>query len=46
MNESAGTYSQIHLHTVFSTKHHEPWITEDVAARLYSYIGSVRAEKS
>jgi putative transposase len=41
-----GTYSQILLHVVFSTKHREPWITPDIAGRLYSYMGGiVRAEK-
>ncbi|MCC6661411.1 MAG: IS200/IS605 family transposase [Phycisphaerales bacterium] len=41
-----GTYSQILLHIVFSTKHREPWITAEVAERLYPYIGGiVRAEK-
>jgi putative transposase len=30
---------------VFSTKHREPWITAEVAVRLYPYIGGiVRAE--
>lgn len=33
-------------HIVFSTKHREPWITADVAERLYPYMGGiVRAEK-
>lgn len=42
-----GTYSQILLHIVFSTKHREPWITADIAHRLYPYMGGiVRAEKS
>jgi len=40
------TYSQILLHIVFSTKRREPWITRDVARRLYPYLGgTVRAEK-
>src|SRR5258708_273434 len=42
----SGTYSQIILHVVFSTKHREPWITADIRQRLYPYIGGiVRAEK-
>jgi REP element-mobilizing transposase RayT len=42
-----GTYSQILLHIVFSTKRREPWITPDIASRLYPYIGGiVQAEKS
>lgn len=41
-----GTFSQILLHVVFSTKQREPWITADVAERLYAYVGGiVRAEK-
>ena len=41
-----GTYSQLLLHVVFSTKHRQPWITDDVAERLYQYMsGIVRAEK-
>ncbi len=41
-----GTYSQILLHIVFSTKHREPWITSDIAERLYPYVGGiVRAQK-
>ncbi len=38
--------ASILLHVVFSTKHREPWITADVAGRLYPYMGGiVRAEK-
>lgn len=41
-----GTYSQILLHVVFSTKSRAPWISAEVADRLYPYIGGiVRAEK-
>ncbi len=41
-----GTYSQILLHAVFSTKERRPWIEPDVADRLYPYIGGVvRTEK-
>ena len=41
-----GTYSQILLHIVFSTKRREPWITADCAERLYRYMGGiVRGEK-
>jgi len=41
-----GTYSQILLHIVFSTKHREPRIAPDLAERLYPYIGGiVRAQK-
>ena len=41
-----GTYSQILLHIVFSTKLRKPWITPEIAERLYPYIGGIiRAEK-
>jgi len=36
-----GTYSQILLHVVFSTKQRMPYITPAVAARLYPYIGGI-----
>ncbi|HSI34612.1 MAG: IS200/IS605 family transposase [Phycisphaerae bacterium] len=32
------------FHIVFSTKHREPWITSDVADRLYGYIGGIIRE--
>jgi REP element-mobilizing transposase RayT len=41
-----GTYSQLLLHVVFATKSRAPWVTPDVAERLYPYIGGiVRAER-
>ena len=41
-----GTYSQLLLHIVFSTKGRVPWITSDLAERLYPYMGGiVRAER-
>ena len=36
-----GTYSQLLLHVVFSTKRRTPWITTEVAERLYPYIGGI-----
>ena len=41
-----GTYSQLLLHIVTSTKGRSPWISAAVATRLYPYIGGiVRAKK-
>jgi len=41
-----GTYSKLLLHIVFSTEGRAPWITREVAERLYPYIGGiVRGEK-
>lgn len=40
-----GTYTQILLHVVFSTKGRTPWIAPDVGGRLHAYMGGVvRAE--
>lgn len=40
------TYSQILLHTVFSTKDHASMIKPTIQGRLYEYVGGiVRAEK-
>ena len=41
-----GTYSQILLHIVFSTKHRQSWLAPDIAERLFPYMGGiVRAER-
>jgi putative transposase len=41
-----GTYSQLLLHVVFSTKQRQPWITAEIAGDLYSYMGGIiRGEK-
>ncbi len=41
-----GTYSQILLHIVFSTKQRKPWITSNIAERLYPYMaGIIRSER-
>ena len=36
-----GTYSQILLHAVYSTKNREPWIKAHIAERLYPFIGGI-----
>lgn len=42
----AGTYSQVLLHVVFSTKNRQRWIAPEVAERLYPYLGGIiRAEE-
>ena len=42
----AGTFSQILLHVIFSTKQRQPWITPKIAKRLYPFMGGiVRKEK-
>ncbi|MBM4108530.1 MAG: IS200/IS605 family transposase [Phycisphaerae bacterium] len=41
-----GTFSQLLLHVVLSTRGRSPWISAEVSARLCLYIGGiVRAEK-
>ena len=35
----AHTYTQLYYHLVFSTKNRRPWITDDLAVRLYPYLG-------
>lgn len=45
-HDMPGTYSQLLLHIVFSTKGRTPWISTEIAERLYPYIGGIiRAEK-
>lgn len=40
-----GTYSQLLLHVVFSTKGRAPWISAGAAERLYPYIGGIVREE-
>ncbi len=41
-----GTFSQILFHIVFSTKHRRPWLTTEVAERLYPMLGGlIRTQK-
>ncbi|MEN6641579.1 MAG: IS200/IS605 family transposase [Armatimonadia bacterium] len=43
----AGTFVAIYCHVVFSTKHRQPFIREDIRPRVHHYIGGiVRAQKS
>jgi REP element-mobilizing transposase RayT len=41
-----GTYSNLRLHVVFSTKNREPWIQSGLQSRLYPFIGGIVREKS
>lgn len=36
-----GTYSQILLHVIFTTKQRRPWLTPEVSDRLYDYLGGI-----
>ncbi len=37
----ANTYTALHYHVVFSTKHRERWITPDIESRIWSYLGGI-----
>ena len=37
----ANTYTCLHYHVVFSTKHREPWITQDIEARVWAYTAGI-----
>jgi putative transposase len=41
-----GTYNNIRLHVVFSTKNREPWIQPLLQERLYPFIGGIVREQS
>jgi len=36
-----GTFTQLLVHAIFSTKRREPWISPAIAERLYPYIGGI-----
>ena len=36
----------LHAHLVFSTKHRQPWITENIRESLHAYIGTLLVERS
>jgi putative transposase len=37
----ANTFTSLHYHIIFSTKHREPWIREDAEARLWAYLAGI-----
>lgn len=37
----SNTYTSLHYHIVFSTKHRERWITQDIEERVWSYLGGI-----
>jgi putative transposase len=41
----AGTFTQLLLHVVFSTKHRDPWLSKDLQERLYPFIGGIVREQ-
>jgi REP element-mobilizing transposase RayT len=40
----ANTFSSLNYHLVFSTKNREPWLTDEVRARLWPYLGGIARE--
>lgn len=42
----ANTYINILIHTVFSTKNREPWLSSSLRERLYPYICGIARENS
>ena len=37
----ANTYTSLHYHIVFSTKNREPLISQEIEARVWSYVGGI-----
>ena len=37
----ANTYSALYCHLVFSTKNREPWLRNEVEARVWAYLGGI-----
>src|SRR5579859_657621 len=41
-----GTYHNLKFHLIFSTKHREPWLKNDIRPRIHDYLGGIiRGEK-
>jgi putative transposase len=38
------TYVSLHYHSVFSTKHRELWITEDIEDRIWAYVAGIAGQ--
>ncbi len=37
----ANTFTSLHFHVVFSTKNREPWLHQEIEARVWSYMGGI-----
>lgn len=37
----ANTFTSLHFHFAFSTKHRRRWITQDVETRVWEYLGGI-----
>ncbi len=40
----ANTFTSLHYHVIFSTKHREPWITHDLEERVWKFLGGIARE--
>ncbi len=40
----SNTYTSLHYHIVFSTKHRECWITPEIEQRIWAYLGGIARE--
>ncbi|MFZ0827241.1 MAG: IS200/IS605 family transposase [Verrucomicrobiia bacterium] len=40
----ANTFTSLHYHVIFSTKHREPWITPDLEDRVWKFLGGIARE--
>ena len=37
----ANTYTSLHFHFTFSTKHRHPWIAPEIEQRVWAYLGGI-----
>ena len=37
----ANTYTSLHYHFIFSTRHRQPWIRPEVEERIWEYLGGI-----
>ena len=40
----ANTFTSLHYHVIFSTKHREPWISHDIEERVWKFLGGIARE--
>jgi len=43
-NPMPNTYTSLHYHIVFSTKHRERWILPEIEQRIWAYLGGIAKE--
>ncbi len=40
----ANTFTSLHYHVIFGTKHREPWISHDIEDRIWKFLGCFARE--